>query len=110
MPRWNEPAPPNEQYLAVRAMLGMASHVSEERVALLRVRCPWCDSGMWQPCVNTAMQTPKREPHEARYIAADLAVPRRRSDAGTARRQVEEARAERIAWPGDPGPPSPVQP
>jgi Zinc knuckle len=87
------PDAPSDSYLAAKAELGMPTR--PDLVALLNASCPWCLAGPHQVCVNRALGTPKRDYHETRYTAAGLDAPLRPALADTARRQADEARAER---------------
>lgn len=87
------PDPPAESYLQAKAELGMPRR--PDIAAILTAHCPWCDAGPWQPCVNRATETAKADPHEARYLAAGVEPPRRPALADVARRQADEAKAER---------------
>jgi hypothetical protein len=49
VPAWREPDPPSAEYIETRRQLG--HHSGGE---FLMVRCPWCDSGVYQACINRA--------------------------------------------------------
>lgn len=91
-PTRQEGRPPTAGYLAERERLGMPS--DPQAIALLEARCPWCDSGPWQHCLNRALGTVTPF-HEARWTAAGMQAPRRAVYADVARRQVDEIRTER---------------
>jgi hypothetical protein len=88
------PDPPSASYEQAKAELGIAGN-GAELARLLAVRCPWCDAGPKSACVNRALGQHKNRSHEARYVAAGLKLPARPDLADAARRQVDEAKAER---------------
>lgn len=97
VPPRRDPEPPSASYLQARAELGTPANPAIAEI--LGVRCPWCEAGPWQHCVNRALGTPKQRPHEARYQAAKVPVPAAPDLADVARRQVDEYRAARAASP-----------
>lgn len=87
-----DPDPPTEDYLRIRARLGMESHARS-----IMVPCPWCKAGILQQCWNPGTRA-HCDPHPSRReLAADAGY----TDAARrelAALQVAESRRQRLAF------------